>query len=92
MTQSPSDLDDNLARSLGARLRLLREEAGLDVTTLAERCGMKQPYLSRVEAGRTLPGVRSLAKLAIALDIPLTSLLEGVDYGSVELTPRSRRV
>ena len=91
MERSAQDIDDNLARSLGARLRTLREQAELDVTSLASRCGMKQPYLSRVEAGRTLPGVRTLAKLAIVLDVPLTALLEDVEYKDVELAPRSQR-
>lgn len=80
--------DDLFTASLGARLRDLREAAGLDVTSLAGRCGMKQPYLSRVEAGRTLPSLRTLAKLAIALGVPLSEVVEGVDYSGVVLSPR----
>lgn len=82
---------DEFSISLGARLRELRVASGLDVTSLAERCGMKQPYLSRVEAGRTLPSLRTLAKIAIGLGVPLPHLVEGIDYGEVELAPRSYR-
>ena len=81
--------DEILARSLGARVRALRERAGLDGTRLAELAGMKQAYLWRLEAGRTLPSIRSLARLALALELPLTELLTDVDYSGVALQPRS---
>lgn len=83
-----AEAHDEFTVSLGARLRALREAAGLDVTSLAGRCGMKQPYLSRVEAGRTLPSLRTLAKLAIALGVPLSDVVDGVDYSGVILSPR----
>ncbi|MXO52429.1 helix-turn-helix domain-containing protein [Erythrobacter pelagi] len=81
--------DDRLARSLGERLRLLRQDAGIDGTQLAERCGMRQAYIWRLEAGRTLPSLRNLARLAVGLQVPLTHLLENVEYEDVELRPRS---
>ncbi|WP_398893111.1 helix-turn-helix domain-containing protein [Streptomyces sp. IB2014 011-12] len=44
---------------------------------LAERCGMKQPQISRIEGGGTMPAIPLLRRLARALDADLT----------IELTP-----
>lgn len=50
---------------------------GLSQTELAERCGMKQPQISRIEGGGTVPTIPLLRRLARALDADLT----------IELTP-----
>lgn len=80
-----------LAKSLGARIRTLREASGLEGTRLAESAGMKQAYLWRLESGRTIPSIRSLARIALALDIPLTELLVDVDYSGIALEARPYR-
>lgn len=50
----------DLARTVIA----LRSESGLTQRELAERIGLKQPQLARIEAGRQLPKLETLAKLA----------------------------
>jgi transcriptional regulator with XRE-family HTH domain len=49
-----------------------RTELGLTQTALAERAGMQQPAISRIESGGTTPTVPLLKRLARALDADLT--------------------
>lgn len=50
--------------------------------------GMARAYLWRVEQGATLPSLRNLARVSVALDVPLHILLDGLDVSSVELENR----
>ncbi len=69
------------ARELGRLVRDRRAELGLSQTELAERCGMKQPQISRFETGGTVPTLPLLRRLARALDSDLTVSLTPHDGG-----------
>ncbi|WP_239109839.1 helix-turn-helix domain-containing protein [Streptomyces coelicoflavus] len=56
-------------RALGARLRGLRAEAGLTGAVLAQRAGVGQPTVSKVETGRMVPSSDVLDRLSRALDL-----------------------
>ena len=49
------DASTALARELGRLVHDRRTDLGLSQAELAERCGMKQPQISRFEAGGTVP-------------------------------------
>ena len=49
----------------------LREHHGLTQSQLAERCGIDQGDLSRIESGSTSPTARTLQRIADALDADL---------------------
>jgi ribosome-binding protein aMBF1 (putative translation factor) len=61
-----------LAHDLGQMVHDRRTALGLSQTELAERCGMKQPQISRIEGGGTVPTIPLLRRLAHALDAELT--------------------
>lgn len=61
-----------LAHDLGQMVYDRRTALGLSQTELAERCGMKQPQISRIEGGGTVPTIPLLRRLAHALDADLT--------------------
>lgn len=46
----------------------LREKHGLTQAQLAQRCGMSQADISRIERGSTSPTTRTLQRIADALD------------------------
>lgn len=69
---------DPLALKFGMRLALLREAADVSQSDLARKCGMQRAYIWRVEDGRTLPSLRTAAKLAEGLEVSLSVLLEGL--------------
>jgi transcriptional regulator with XRE-family HTH domain len=64
-----SDRSDEfgLAREFGARLREIRERAGLSQEEIAARLGIAQPYLSRVERGLANPSLRVCERLVDAV-------------------------
>ena len=56
---------------LGKRLRKAREERGLSGSELAARIGLERSAIPQYEAGRSLPSVTVLKKMARALGVSL---------------------
>lgn len=61
----------------GRNVRRLRDAAGVSQEELAFRAGMKRTYLSDLERGTRNPSVRALGRLAEALNVTPSQLLEG---------------
>lgn len=57
---------------LGAAVRDLRENRGLTQAELADRAGLKQPAVARLEAGGTMPTIPVLERIAEALKVRLS--------------------
>ncbi|MET9791423.1 helix-turn-helix domain-containing protein [Streptomyces canus] len=75
-------------KALGARLRGLRADAGLTGAVLAQRAGVGQPTVSKVENGRMVPSVDVLGRLSHALDLDEASSREVHDLlVAVEAAP-----
>lgn len=53
---------------IGSVLRECRNHYGLTLKETAERAGISLSYLSDIERSRTLPSLKTIAKLAGALD------------------------
>lgn len=60
----------------GKRLVELRKEKGISQENLALECGIARSYLSGVERGKRNIALLNIYKLAQALDIPPSRLLE----------------
>ena len=58
------------------RLKRLRKTRGLTQQALAVKAGLSLGYLARLEVGMHDPRVSTLRKLAKALRVPVTELLE----------------
>lgn len=56
------------------KLRELRTAAGITQVELAEKSGLPQSHISRLEAGQHSPSHTTLEKLANALGVPLSDL------------------
>jgi transcriptional regulator with XRE-family HTH domain len=70
---------------IGARVKALRESAGLSLRDLAERSGVSAPMLSQVERGDTSPTLTVAAKIASGLDLRLSQLLRLDEDGAVTI-------
>jgi transcriptional regulator with XRE-family HTH domain len=64
-----------LARRLGARIRELRQEAGITQEKLAAYCDVDKGYLSQVESGKRLPSIPVIALLAAELGTEIADLV-----------------
>jgi transcriptional regulator with XRE-family HTH domain len=67
-----------LARLVGAEVKLRRRLAGLSACGLAERAGLPAERVSAIEAGRIIADLAELARLAAALECDLATLLAEV--------------
>ena len=63
-------------QQLGKRIKELRSKKKLTQEKLAERAGLHWKYLGEVERGIPTISVENLNKIAFALDVPLTALLD----------------
>jgi transcriptional regulator with XRE-family HTH domain len=58
------------------RLKILRRRRSLTQEALALKAGLSRTYLARLETARQDPTLSTLTKLAKALGVPVTALLE----------------
>lgn len=61
---------------IAAAVRRERERTGHSLSELAKRAGIAKSTLSQLESGSGNPSVETLWALAIALDVPVSRLLE----------------
>jgi rhodanese-related sulfurtransferase/transcriptional regulator with XRE-family HTH domain len=73
------DADPELDAVVGANVRDLRTQRGLTLDILAGLSGVARQTLGQIELGRTVPTVSTLWKLARALDVPFSALLNRAD-------------
>lgn len=62
-----------------ANLRRLREDAGISQEELGLRVGIDVSNVSRYEAGKRDPSVRTVARLAAGIGIRPAALFEGIE-------------
>ena len=67
-----------MATRIGARIRELREAAGITRERLAWDCDLDRAYIGHIEAGRRLPSLPVLAQIAARLDADLLDLAAAV--------------
>jgi transcriptional regulator with XRE-family HTH domain len=63
---------------LGARLRELRRDARLTQEQLGFLCDMDMSEISRIERGARDPRLTTLVRLAVALDLEVSELVQGI--------------
>jgi DNA-binding transcriptional regulator YiaG len=87
--------DEPIQKWLGfvsKRIHSLRKKAGLTQMQLAERCGLPQSHISRLERGEHSPSNKSIRAIATALGVhpkeldPSVSEFEPSDCGESELS------
>jgi len=61
---------------IGKKLKDKRIRAGLTQQELADKTGMTQTTIARIETDRVEPAVRSLRKLSDALGVTISDLLD----------------
>jgi XRE family transcriptional regulator, regulator of sulfur utilization len=76
---------------IGARVKALRESAGLSLRDLAERSGVSAPMLSQVERGETSPTLTVAVRIASGLDLRLSQLLRLDEGGAVTIVRAAER-
>lgn len=70
--------------AVGERVRVAREAAGISQKSLADKIGVSEYTIIRLEKGRRSAKSDELEKIATALDVPL-SYLVGIDDGEAPM-------
>ena len=68
-----------ISRTLGDRVKAERRRLGLTLQDLAGRSGLSLGMVSKVENAQASPSVRTLARLAQGLDVPVTTFFRGLE-------------
>lgn len=61
---------------IGRRIRSLRTNHGLPQAKVSELSGISAKYLSEVERGEANISIELISRIAAALDVPLSTILE----------------
>jgi len=62
----------SLSMNIGETIRSYRLQKGMSQGDIEKRTGLLRCYLSRVENGHTIPSLDTLAKIAGAMELPLS--------------------
>ncbi len=68
----------NLFQILGKRIRDERQKRGLTQERLAEIAGISNNFVSYIETGKKVASLKTIKKIADALETPLTELFKGI--------------
>ena len=63
-------------KSLGRRIKILREKAHLTQEKLAEKSGISLDYLGKIEVSINKPGLKTILKISNALSVPIKSIFD----------------
>lgn len=80
--QGERSSDQRLAQLAGViawRVRARCRELGLSASELSRRTGLSKAMISKIQAAQGSPSLLSLVRLADALEMPVTSLFQGLD-------------
>jgi transcriptional regulator with XRE-family HTH domain len=76
-SESDSASDSGFAVHLiGARIRRLRQDAGVSLTAVARRVGVSASAISQIETGAMQPSVSRLVEIMGALNLPLSLVFD----------------
>jgi transcriptional regulator with XRE-family HTH domain len=65
-----------MQRKFGKKLKALREERSLSQASLGKQAGLTREYINKLEAGQHDPTLGALQRIAKALGVKVTALVE----------------
>jgi transcriptional regulator with XRE-family HTH domain len=68
--------EKNYLIKIGRNIKELRKEKGISQVDLAYMCNFEKTNMSRIESGNNNPTIRTLLKIANALDVDLFEILK----------------
>jgi DNA-binding XRE family transcriptional regulator len=74
-TGKTGDQNTEIGKRIGTRVRALRKQRGLTQGQLAKMASVKRPNISRLEAGKHVPGIILIQRLADGLQVRISDLI-----------------
>ena len=66
--------DEEIYKSIGKRIKFLRENKGLTQEKLAEKTGLSIDYIGKIEVNINKPGLKALIKISKALEVHIKEI------------------
>ncbi len=80
-----------LLKALGRRIRELRTERGYSQEGFADKCGVHRTFMGTVERGESNLSFQNIARVAMTLGVPLSTLFLGLEGKAQALVAESTR-
>ena len=68
----------NILMRFGEAVRKLRLSKQISQEEFADLCGLHRTYISDIELGKRNVSLENIEKIAVALEVPISQLFEGV--------------
>ncbi|GAB4410860.1 MAG: helix-turn-helix domain-containing protein [Microscillaceae bacterium] len=80
MSKTPEEtpIDDVIAL-IGTKVKEIRREKGLTIQDLSQLSGVSKGMLSKIENGRTIPSINTLALVTKSLNVDLSLFFNGIE-------------
>jgi transcriptional regulator with XRE-family HTH domain len=78
----PRNDSKNPQVAFGLAVQKLRQAAGISQEKLAMMCGIHRTYIGTVERGQRNISIQNMAKIATALRVPLSRLIQAMESGN----------
>lgn len=72
---------------IGIRIRSIRTQQGRTLDDVAQACECSKSLLSKIETGKVVPALATLSKIANALGVRISAILEDGEAHQPEVTP-----
>ena len=79
--------DDPMARRISQNLRRLRDKGQVSLDVLAHSSGVRRALIVQIEAGRSIPSIKVLCRIAGALKVSIAEFLTPVEPHGALLLP-----
>jgi transcriptional regulator with XRE-family HTH domain len=73
--------------NIGIRIRSIRTQQGRTLEEVARACECSKSLLSKIETGKVVPALATLSKIANALGVRVSALMEEGEDGQPAITP-----
>jgi transcriptional regulator with XRE-family HTH domain len=73
--------------NIGIRIRSIRTQQGRTLDDVAQTCGCSKSLISKIETGKVVPALATLSKIANALGVRISAILEDGEDTGPALTP-----
>ena len=65
---------DSICKNFAKKLKEIREKKGLSKGQLSSLAGCDMSYIGKIERGEKYPTLKTIAKIAVALEVPAKDL------------------
>jgi len=79
------DVQQELLKALGQRVRKLRLKRGFSQEGFADHCGVHRTFMGSIERGESNLSFHNLVRIATGLGITLSQLLSGIERRAIVL-------